>query len=635
MNKNTIIGITLIGLLLIGFSVYNSRIAREQQEIQRVRDSVAAANAFEYAERMAQQMAADSASAAAGQGTQDGQPAYVSTYANPFLEQAYNAGEDFHYLENNKLRIKYSTKGGQAASVLIKDYYTSDSTDLYLMKDDYSDFGLQLYTDQYINTGGFTYETVVSNDSTLVMRLYFSDTAFIEHRYFLPADSYMVDFDVHMVNMDRHIPRNASQFEIAWNMDVPRLERGYKNEQNYSTVDFKYPGQVKKIENLGIMRGGGRSGGNHREVTTRIEWFAFQQQYFSAILRAEENFESGNLSMKFYPETDAERRLMACSASTLVQYEPGDDVTVPFEFYYGPNHFRTLKSYDCDFEKIVPLGGWLVRWINRGIIIPVFDLFGRFISNYGIIILLLTLLIKLVISPLTFKSYMSSAKMNVLRPELDKINAKYPRQEDALKKQQETMDLYRKAGVSMFGGCLPMLLQFPVLFAMFRFFPASFELRQKGFLWADDLSTYDSILDFGFNIPLYGDHVSLFAILCALSMYFSARMTQGSSADNNPQMKSMRNMTLYFMPIFMLFICNNLSSGLTYYYLLSNLIMMLQTWIIRRFFVDEEKIMARVRAASVKGAAKPKSKFQQRLEAIQKAQQEAIREQQKQQQRRR
>ena len=607
MNKNTIIGITLIGILLIGFSVYNSRIAREQQEIQRVRDSVAAAQAFEYAEEMARQMAADSASAVSGQGTQDGQPAYASTYANPFLEQAYNAGEDFHYLENNKLRIKYSTKGGQAASVLIKDYYTSDSTDLYLMKDDYSDFGLQLYTDQYINTGGFTYETVVSNDSTLVMRLYFSDTAFIEHRYFLPADSYMVDFDVHMVNMDRHIPRNASQFEIAWNMDVPRLERGYKNEQNYSTVDFKYPGKVKKIENLGIMRGGGRSGGQHREVTTRIEWFAFQQQYFSAILRAEENFESGNLSMKFYPETDAERRLMACSASTLVQYEPGDDVTVPFEFYYGPNHFRTLKSYDCDFEKIVPLGGWLVRWINRGIIIPVFDLFGRFISNYGIIILLLTVLIKLVISPLTLKSYMSSAKMNVLRPELDKINAKYPRQEDALKKQQETMDLYRKAG---------------------------FELRQKGFLWADDLSTYDSILDFGFNIPLYGDHVSLFAILCALSMYFSARMTQGSNVDNNPQMKSMRNMTLYFMPIFMLFICNNLSSGLTYYYLLSNLIMMLQTWIIRRFFVDEEKIMARVRAASAKGAAKPKSKFQQRLEAIQKAQQEAIREQQKQQRRR-
>lgn len=294
----------------------------------------------------------------------------------------------------------------------------------------------------------------MSNDSTLVMRLYFSDTAFIEHRYFLPAGSYMVDFDVHMVNMDRHIPRNASQFEIAWNMDIPRLEKGYKNEQNYSTVDYKYPGDVKSVENLGLMRGG-RSGGQHEDVTTRIEWFAFQQQYFSAILRAGGNFESGNLSLKFYPETDPERRLMACSASTLVQYDAGADVTVPFEFYYGPNLFRTLKSYDYGFEKIVPLGGWLVRWINRGIIIPVFDLFGRFISNYGIIILLLTLLIKLIISPLTLKSYMSSAKINILRPELDKINAKYPRQEDALKKQQETMDLYRKAGVNMFGAVSP------------------------------------------------------------------------------------------------------------------------------------------------------------------------------------
>ena len=634
MNRNTVIGITLMGILLIGFSVINSREARKQAEIKRVQDSIAAAKAFEYAGQMSSAMQDSTSAEFSGQSGDGTGAVYASTYANSFLEAAYNGKEGFHYLENDKLRIKYSTKGGQAVDVLIKDYYTSDSSALFLMKDGYSDFALQFYTDQYVSTSDFIYETVVSNDSTLVMRLYFSDTAFVEYGYFLPHGSYMVDFDVHMVNMDRHIPRNASQFEIAWNMDIPRLERGYKNEQNYSTVDFKYPGQVKKIENLGIMRGGGRSGGNHREVTTRIEWFAFQQQYFSAILRAEDNFESGNLSMKFYPETDPERRLMACSASTLVQYDPGADVTVPFEFYYGPNHFRTLKSYDCDFEKIVPLGGWLVRWINRGIIIPVFDFFGRFISNYGIIILLLTLLIKLVISPLTLKSYMSSAKMNVLRPELDKINAKYPRQEDALKKQQETMELYRKAGVSMFGGCLPMLLQFPVLFAMFRFFPASFELRQKGFLWADDLSTYDSILDFGFNIPLYGDHVSLFAILCALSMYFSARMTQGSTADNNPQMKSMRNMTLYFMPIFMLFICNNLSSGLTYYYLLSNLIMMLQTWIIRRFFVDEEKIMAKVRAASVKGAAKPKSKFQQRLEAIQKAQQEAIREQQKQQRRR-
>ena len=400
MNKNTVIGITLIGLLLIGFSVFNARMAREQAEVKRVQDSIAAAKAFEYAEQMAQ---AQTDSTGAPVADQDGQQTYRSTYANPFIEAAYNGGEEFYYLENNKLKIRYTTKGGQAENVLIKDYYTSDSTDLYLMKDGYSDFGLQLYTSQYINTGDLTYEKVVSTDSTLVMRLYFAEDSYIEHRYYLPADSYMVDFDVHMVNMDAHIPRNASQFEIAWNMDVPRLERGYKNEQMYSTVDYKYPGKVKKVENLGMMRGA-RSGGQHKEVTTRIEWLAFQQQYFSAILRAKDNFESGNLSLNFYPETDPDRRLMNCSALALVQYDPGADVTVPFEFYYGPNHFRTLKSYDYDFEKIVPLGGWLVRWINRGVIIPVFDLFGRFISNYGIIILLLTLLIKLVISPLTLKA---------------------------------------------------------------------------------------------------------------------------------------------------------------------------------------------------------------------------------------
>lgn len=629
MNKNTVIGITLIGILLIGFSLFNSREARRQAEARRVQDSLAAARAFEYAEQMA--AGADSIAPQTVQSADvgiEGQ-AYASTYANPFLEEAYNGAEEFYYLENDKLRIKYTTKGAQAAEVLIKNYYTSDSSDLYLMQDGGSRFGLQLYTNQYINTDEFSYEKVISNDSLLVMRLYFSDSAYIEHEYMLAHGTYMVDFNVRMVGMERHIPRNASQFDVVWNMDVPRLEKGYKNEQAYSTVAYKYPGDVKDAENLGLHR---RSPA-HKDITTKIEWFAFQQQYFSAIMRAGNDFESGNLSLQFYPENDPQHRLMACSSSALVQYDPGADVTVPFQFYFGPNLFKVLKSYDYGFEKIVPLGGWLVRWINRGIIIPVFDFFGRFISNYGIIILLLTLLIKLIISPLTIKSYISSAKMNVLRPELDKINAKYPRQEDALKKQQETMDLYRKAGVSMFGGCLPMLLQFPVLFAMFRFFPASFELRQKGFLWAHDLSTYDSILNFNFNIPLYGDHVSLFAILCALSMYFSARMTQGNVSDNNPQMKSMRNMTLYFMPIFMLFICNNLSSGLTYYYLLSNLIMMLQTWIIRRYFVDEEKIMAKVRAASVKGAAKPKSKFQQRLEAIQKAQQEALKEQQKQRRR--
>lgn len=629
MNKNTVIGIILIGALLIGFSVYNSRVARQQMEAKRVQDSIAAARAFEYAGQMAQtQDTVSGQTAVPVQGQVAGSSSdYATTYLNPYLESAYNATEDFAYLENDRLRIKYSSRGGQPVEVLVKGYTTSDSTDLYLMKEGEGKFGLNLYTDQYVNTGEFVFTPYLSNDSTLVYRLPFSETAFVEFTYFLPSDSYMVDYNVRMVGMDKFIPRNASQFEVNWQMDIPRLERGYKNEMNYSTLSFKYPGE-KSVDNLGM-----RKESASKSVTTRIEWFAFQQQFFSAIMVADNSFESGNLSMKFYPETDPEKRLMACSASTLVQYDPDAEVTVPFSFYYGPNYFKTLKGYGLGFEELVPLGGWLVRWINVYVIIPVFNFFGGFISNYGLIILLLTLLIKLVISPLTLKSYMSSAKMNVLRPEIEKINARYPKQEDALKKQQATMDLYRKAGINMFGGCLPMLLQFPVLFAMFRFFPASIELRQQKFLWADDLSTYDSILDLGFSIPLYGDHVSLFAILCAVTMHFSARFTQASVSDNNPQAKSMRNMSLYFMPIFMLFICNILPSGLTYYYLLSNLIMIIQMWVIRKYFVDEKKIMARIQAAEAKGAAKPKSKFQQRLEAIQKAQEAAIKEQQKQRRR--
>lgn len=629
MNKNTVIGIILIGALLIGFSVYNSRVARQQMEAKRVQDSIAAARAFEYAGQMAQTPDTISGQTAApAQGTEAGSATgYATTYANPYLEAAYNATEEFAYLENSRLRIKYSSRGGQPVEVKVKGYTTSDSTDLYLMKEGKGHFGLNLYTDQYVNTGEFVFTPHLSNDSTLVYRLPFSETAFIEYSYFLPSDSYMVDYTVRMVGMDRFIPRNASQFEVNWQMDIPRLERGYKNEMNYSTLSFKYPGE-KSVDNLGM-----RKESANKSVTTRIEWFAFQQQFFSAIMVADNSFESGNLSMKFYPETDPEKRLMACSASTLVQYDPAAEVTVPFSFYYGPNNFKTLKNYGLGFEELVPLGGWLVRWINVYVIIPVFNFFGGFITNYGLIILLLTLLIKIVISPLTFKSYMSSAKMNVLRPEIEKINARYPKQEDAMKKQQATMELYRKAGINMFGGCLPMLLQFPVLFAMFRFFPASIELRQQKFLWADDLSTYDSILDLGFSIPLYGDHVSLFAILCAVTMHFSARFTQTSVSDNNPQAKSMRNMSLYFMPIFMLFICNILPSGLTYYYLLSNLIMIIQMWVIRKYFVDEKKIMARIQAAEAKGAAKPKSKFQQRLEAIQKAQEAAIKEQQKQRRR--
>ncbi|MBQ6871616.1 MAG: membrane protein insertase YidC [Bacteroidales bacterium] len=620
MNKNTVLGFICIGIILIGFSWYNTKVFKEQQRAQFVADSIAHAEALKNAPKIDSTAiaAADSAALALSAAAPVGQ-----MYKDSLLEAASNAPAEFYTLENNKLKVVFSTKGAQASEVLVKDYRTYDSLDLYLLRKDASDFGLSFYTDQQISTSDFTFSKVGQTDTSLVMRLNFSGNAYIDYMYTLPADSYMMKFNVRMVGMDRYISRNQSKLGVDWNLMVPRLERGYENEKNYSTIAYKYPNE-KKVEDLGL-----RKEHSSEEVNTKVEWFAFQQQFFSAILMADNDFIGGDLAYKFAPEEKylVEKELMECAAAMQVEYDAAPVVDIPFQFYFGPNLYKELKSYGYGFEQIVPLGGWLIGWINRVVIINCFDFLNGFISNYGIIILLMTIFIKLVISPLTFKSYMSSAKMRVLKPEIDKINQKYPRKEDAMKKQQETMALYSKTGVSVFGGCLPMLLQFPILFAMFRFFPASFELRQQGFLWADDLSAYDSILDLPFNIPLYGDHVSLFALLMAVSMYFYSKMNM-DQMPSDPNMAGMRGMQLYFMPIFLLVLCNNFSSGLSYYYMLSNLITIIQTWVIRKYFVDEKKIYAQLQAKASNAKAKPKSKWQMRLEELQKQQAEMQRQQQ-------
>ena len=617
MNKNTVIGFVLIGLILFGFSWYNTKQFNEQERARFVADSIAQAEALKNAPKVDSVIMALNDSVARAQMAQ----AYAApVYKDSLLEQASKAQEEFFTLENNKIKVTFTSKGAQASQVLVKDYYTHDSLDLYLMKKGASQFAIDFYTDQQISTADFNFTKVAQSDSSLTFRLPFGENAYIEHEYVLNPDEYMVDFNLRMVGMDRYISRKSG-VAVDWNLDIPRLERGYENEKNYSTIAYKFPGD-EKVEDLGL-----RKADSKEDISTKVEWFAFQQQFFSAIMLAKNDFESGKLSYKFYDVSDEDLRLMDCNAEMNLEYSAAPVVEYPFSFYYGPNHYKTLKSYDYGFEKIVPLGGWLIGWINRVIIINFFDYLSRFISNFGIIILLMTIAIKLLISPLTLKSYVSSAKMRVLKPEIDKINEKYPKQEDAMKKQQEIMALYKKTGVSMFGGCLPMLLQFPILFAMFRFFPASFELRQQGFLWADDLSTYDAIFELPFHIPLYGDHVSLFAILMAVSMYFYSKMNMDQMPSGN-EMAGMRTMQLYFMPIFLLVLCNNFSSGLSYYYMLSNLFTIAQTWVIRKYFVDEKKLYAQLQAKAANAKAPKKSKFQQRLDEMYKQQQELQRQQQ-------
>ena len=519
----------------MGFSWYQSRQYRQQAEAHAQLDSIA------RAEQMVA-MALDSVKRAEGLVT-DGEMAGVKVmnmpaYKDSMLTEARLAEASVYKLSNDKVEIEFTTRGAQLYSVKINDYKTYDSTDLYLIKPEMSQMGISIFAGENINTKDFVFQVAEHNDSTIVMQLPFAEGGYIQQRYVLPKDGYMLQNELSFVNMDGIIPRNVSMFDIDWSVIIPRLEKGYKNEKQYSKLDYYFTGD-KKPEEIG------RSRDAAKRIDTKVKWFAFQQQFFSAIMTADTEFASADLDVKYFAENDPSRNLMACSAKLRSDFRAGsDNVTVPYTFYFGPNDYSGLKAYDQKYEKIIPLGGWMVGWFSRLVIIPCFDFLGKFISNYGLVILLMTLLIKLIISPLTIKSYKSSAKMQVIKPEVDKLNQKYPNEKDAMKKQQAMMDLYQKAGISPMGGCLPMLLQMPILFAMFRFFPASIELRQQKFLWADDLSAYDSIWDFGVNIPLLGDHLSLFALLMAVTMFIYSKMTSAQMSDD-PNMAGMKFMSVW------------------------------------------------------------------------------------------
>ena len=622
MNKNTIIGFILIGITLFGFTWYQSKEYEKQVAYQTQVDSIA------RAERAAQYIADSIAGRLPVADTLAGgaRPVYeapVAIYKDSLLEAAHSGQESIYTIANDKIEVAFTTKGAQPYSVKIQNYRTYDSTDLYLFKPGNSEMGIGIYTGENINTKDFVFQLTEKTDSSIVMRLPFRNGGYIQQKYTLRPGTFVVSNELSFIGMEGVIPRNVSYYDFDWDVTIPRMEKGYKNEVQYSKVDYYFGGD-KKPEEIGRGRNA------DKRIENRVEWFAFQQQFFSAIMRPVNQFASGELAINFVEEDDPSHNLMDCAAKMRGDFKVSNNVVINNEFYFGPNHYKTLKSYGQKYEKIIPLGGWMVGWFTKWVIIPLFDFLHKFISNFGIIILLMTLFIKIVVLPFAYKSYSSSAKMQALKPEMDKINAKYPKQEDALKKQQATMDLYKRAGVNPMGGCLPMLLQLPILWAMFRFFPASIELRQQSFLWADDLSAYDTIplLDFGTRIPLLGDHISLFALLMAVSMFFYSKITtQGQMSSNDPNTASMRFMSVWMMPIMMFFICNSLSSGLTYYYLLSNLITMIETWIIKKFFVRPEDVLAKLKASE--GKPQPKSKWQQRLEEAQKMQRQMMKEQEK------
>ncbi len=620
MDKNSVIGFVLIFLIMIGTFWYQGRQQQKQQAYQAQLDSIAAAEAYAQwqqdsiwrADNPEAAAAIDSAATAAASPS-SAQAAPV--YSDSLLNAAARSDAQFVTLSNDKLEVVFTTRGAQPYSVLVKDYLTYSKEPLYILQAGKSELGYVVYAPTAIDTRKFNFQYVreESSDSTVVMRLPFAGGGYIEQKYTLVKDSYSVNEVVSFVGMGGLIPQNVGSIDVDFDAVIPRMEKGYKNETQYSRLNYYFPD-----DNKPSSIGNGRKG--DKRFNNNIEWFAFQQQFFSAIMRAPGNFSYGDFSIEFLPKED-KTDLMHCKAALRADITPGAGrIDVPFEFYFGPNDYKGLKEYGHAYEKVIPLGGRIIGVFTKYVIIPLFDWLSKFISSYGIIILLMTIFIKIVVFPFAYKSYSSSAKMQALKPYMDKINAKYPKQEDAMKKQQETMDLYKKAGVSPMGGCLPMLLQMPILWAMFRFFPASIQLRQQPFLWAEDLSAYDDVIHWGTSF-LGMDHISLFALLMALSMFFYSKITmQNQTVGDDPNAKMMRAMSLYMMPVMMFFICNNLSSGLSYYYLLSNLITMAETWVIKKWVVKPDEILAKVKAAENKPA--PKSKWQQRLEEAQKMQRE-------------
>lgn len=617
MDKNSITGLVLIALLLFGFSFYQNRQDQKRRAYQAQLDSIALADRMR-ADSIALEEALIKDSLDISQDS-----ASTGIYKDSLLNVAMSSTPELVTLSNEVFEVAFTTMGAQPYSAKMKEYTAYGGDDLYLFKPGMSSYGIELYAGETINTASFNFTVSERTDTSVAMRLPFSGGGYIEQRYAIEEGSYSVKNTLSFIGMENVIPKNVFSYGINYSVTMPRMEKGYKNEVQYSKLDYYFSGE-KDVESIGRGRSANKS------ISTKLSWFDFQQQFFSVILRNPNEFTSADFDLKFASEDDPDHNLMTCTANLTADFQPGQHETVmPMEFYMGPNHYRTLKSYDQKYEKVIPLGGWLVGWFTKYFIIPLFDFLHRFISNFGIIILLMTIVIKIVVLPFSYKSYASSAKMQAIKPEIDRLNKKYPKQEDAMKKQQATMDLYKRAGISPMGGCLPMLLQFPILWAMFRFFPASIELRQQPFLWADDLSAYDSILNFGFRIPLVGDHLSLFALLMALSMFFYSKITTASQPGaDDPNMASMRFMSVWMMPIMMFFICNSLSSGLSYYYLLSNLITMGETFIIKKYCVNPDAIMAKLKASE--GKKQPKSKWQLRLEEAQRMQEQMMKQKQQQ-----
>lgn len=637
MDKNTIIGFILMAAVLIGFTILNKPSEEQlaQQREQQRRDSIAHALNLEEAAKVTDLQ--NQTKTANGEDDFFATPTdqlgvdSISDFLNETKEEAQ---EQIYTLENSKLKLQISSKGGQIISAQIKNYKaynkeTKEPTDSLFIFDNDASISLALTNLQgkRQNSASLNFTPVGnSNPNELTMRHNYGGGRYLDFVYSLSEDDYFVKYSIQLVGMKGALHRaTEGMFELAWSQRMRQLEKSAKNEQQYSGIYFKRT--TGEVDNLAETKD------EKREVTEPTQWIALKNHFFSSILVADSKFENLLLDSRV---TEQNKYLKSYD---VVAYIPAKEdlannvMNTDLRFYFGPLGFDHLNSYNdgvaeadqLNFEKLVPLGWAPLRVINQYFVIPVFDFLSSTGMGMGLVIFLLTLIVKIVIAPLTYKSYMSSAKMRVLRPQVEEINAKYPKPEQAAEKQQAIMSLYNRAGANPMAGCIPMLLQMPVLIALFRFFPNAIELRQKGFLWADDLSTYDAIVTFPFSLPLIGDHLSLFCILMTVTNVVYTKFNMQMTNTGQDQIGPMKWM-MYLLPVVFLFVLNDFPSGLTYYYFISLLITILLTMGFR-YMVDEEKVLAKLEANKAK--PRKKSGFMARLEEAQRMQQQQMKQQKK------
>ncbi|MHC5201568.1 membrane protein insertase YidC [Myroides sp. LJL119] len=521
-------------------------------------------------------------------------------------------------LKSELLTLQVSNKGGYLSNVTVNNFerFSKNSGELVeLIKDHNSNLNLELYTsdNRVFNTQDlyFTPElTKEGENQVLSMRLKASETQYLEYRYVLKPDNYMIDFSIRSVGLSKIVDLNKTP-KLDWSLSAYRNEKSISYENRYTNLYYEY--ENGKDNDLGA------AGSKENKTVKDVSYIAFKQHFFTSILITDKNFSDANLSSVNLAKDEASDTtfLKEFNAQVPLAYSNGE-LSYDMSFYFGPSDYKILRSYGENLDNIIPLGWGIFGWLNRFLFIPVFGILTSFIPSYGIAIIVLTIFVRLIISPLTYKSYVSQAKMKAIRPEITELNEKF--KNDPMKKQQETMNLYSKAGVNPMAGCIPALLQIPIFYSLFQFFPSVFALRQKSFLWADDLSSYDSVLSLPFNIPFYGNHVSLFPILASIAIFFYMRMTTGDQQMSAPQQEGMPDMgklmkiMIYISPVMMLFFFNNYASGLSLYYFVSNSITIGIMYVIKNHIVKEDKIKAIIEENKTK--KRPKGRFQRKMQEM-------------------